>query len=349
MIYMTEKTYSYFLPSEQYARLVFKRGNCEDCKVTIIIPTYRRCHLLLQALTSAESQVDCEPYSVIVVDNDDSSDDHVLNLVKASRVENLQYYRNQENLGQIANWNMGIQLAKSEWIVLLHDDDRLMPNYLSAVMRTVNENNQIDVLFTMPLTDDQRQNRERKRSKIKRILDLVRNFYKKGYTGAITQLQAADYYYDCGYNAPIAPLYRRSVLIDFGGFPPQWFPVSDWVFHTQLSMQHGLYVLSEFLCIRGVGVNDSLKLDARIGFVEKSNEFRKQLLEEYHFLLRNVWIQSALWYHAKIFYNLDVGQDLPKGLLNPKYNSAVYRCFYRAVVYIRSFFKKYYLQTEKYL
>lgn len=104
--------------------------------VSIMIPTFRRPHLLIHALESALRQHSSIPYEVVVVDNDANGelDFNLTTLLSSYRGPiNLRYYRNSENIGMFGNWNRCLQLSRSPYLTILNDDDLLNENWLSFV------------------------------------------------------------------------------------------------------------------------------------------------------------------------------------------------------------------------
>lgn len=49
----------------------------------------------------------------------------------------ITYYKNKRNLGLFGNLNQCLKLAKGKWVCILHDDDILLPNYLSTMALAV--------------------------------------------------------------------------------------------------------------------------------------------------------------------------------------------------------------------
>lgn len=101
--------------------------------VTVIIPTYNREHLVLDALDSVRAQ-DFRPVEIVVVD--DGSTDNTVGLVEAW----AQQYAgpdlgvrlvSQPNLGGNAARNAGIRAASGEFVAFLDSDDTWSPGKLS--------------------------------------------------------------------------------------------------------------------------------------------------------------------------------------------------------------------------
>lgn len=107
--------------------------------ITVCIPTYLRPDLLQQALASVAAQR-VPPTEVIVSDNDSAGS-------AAACVETfsrevafpVRYLINDHGRGLASNVNHLIQATHTEWLVLLHDDDRLLPEALEAYASHLNE------------------------------------------------------------------------------------------------------------------------------------------------------------------------------------------------------------------
>lgn len=110
--------------------------------LTIAMPCYERTEYFLDALESALKQtVKCE---VIVVDNCSSHDYYR----KICQQKNVTYYRNETNIGLLANFARGVELADTEYVIALQDDDVLAPDYVEAFVEAVTRYPDIDVFFS---------------------------------------------------------------------------------------------------------------------------------------------------------------------------------------------------------
>jgi len=88
-------------------------------KVSIILPTYNRCHFLLQAIESVLNQT-FKDFELIII-NDGSTDEtkEFLKTIKDRRVVII----NQKNAGLTKSLNKGLKIAKGEFIARIDDDD----------------------------------------------------------------------------------------------------------------------------------------------------------------------------------------------------------------------------------
>lgn len=93
-------------------------------RVAVVIPCFKQAHFLGDAIESALNQT-LPPSEVVVID--DGSPDDVYGV--ASRFPGVRYIR-QRNQGLSAARNAGIRQTKSELLVFLDSDDRLLPQAL---------------------------------------------------------------------------------------------------------------------------------------------------------------------------------------------------------------------------
>jgi glycosyltransferase involved in cell wall biosynthesis len=98
--------------------------------ISVCLPTCNRPQFLKEALESALNQV-LLPSELLI--GDDSGDDRsqdILAAISNSGKVPIIYRRNRPPLGQSANINMLFDAVSSENLVLLHDDDLLLPDAL---------------------------------------------------------------------------------------------------------------------------------------------------------------------------------------------------------------------------
>ena len=110
------------------------KKNLQSELVTIAIPAYKKA-FLSEAIDSALAQ-DYSNVELIVVN--DCSPQNLDAVVCQYHDQRIRYYKNEENLGKksiVLNWNKCLALAKGDFFVLLCDDDVLMPDFVSSLLR----------------------------------------------------------------------------------------------------------------------------------------------------------------------------------------------------------------------
>ena len=98
-------------------------------EISVIIPTYNRCHLLKRAINSVIKQT-ITPKEIIIVDN--GSTDQTYQMV-SSLFPEINYFIEKKR-GVSAARNKGILESKSKWIAFLDSDDAWKPTKLEKQM-----------------------------------------------------------------------------------------------------------------------------------------------------------------------------------------------------------------------
>jgi len=99
--------------------------------ISVCIPTHKRPGFVEEAIQSCLKQ-HLLPYEILV--GDDSQDDQTAEVVANYSDHDdvrVRYFHNRPGLGQAKNVSDLFQRARGDKIVLLHDDDLLLPNALS--------------------------------------------------------------------------------------------------------------------------------------------------------------------------------------------------------------------------
>ncbi|MFD2826843.1 glycosyltransferase family 2 protein [Leeuwenhoekiella polynyae] len=116
-------------------------------KISILIPTFKRPVLVLEAIASCLDQTYL-PFEIII--SDDSPDDRtaqaVEELKRGTRIS-IIYLHNKPGLGQIGNTNRLFETALGDLILLLHDDDALLPIALDSLVKLFAADPDLDIAF----------------------------------------------------------------------------------------------------------------------------------------------------------------------------------------------------------
>ena len=112
--------------------------------VSVVIPTFNRSKLLLNAIDSVLAQT-YKDYEIIVID-DGSTDDTRESL--RPYMARIRYFY-QENRGESAARNKGIQVARGKWLSLLDSDDVWLPTKLERQFEAITTmDNEVGACFT---------------------------------------------------------------------------------------------------------------------------------------------------------------------------------------------------------
>jgi glycosyltransferase involved in cell wall biosynthesis len=113
--------------------------------VTIAIPTFNREKYLRIAMESCLAQ----KYSALeVLVLDGGSTDNTKSVIQSFSDPRIVYAENKENIGMRRSWNRIISLAKGKYILILGDDDKLHPEYVSETIAVYEEHPDLGFVFT---------------------------------------------------------------------------------------------------------------------------------------------------------------------------------------------------------
>lgn len=104
-------------------------------KVTLALITYNRLLYLKQALEAILQQT-YRDFEVIIMDN--GSTPQTYELIKPYLNEQVRYHRNPKNSRDYIN--QAFALAKGDFLLITHDDDRMMPNMLEKEVAVIEGN-----------------------------------------------------------------------------------------------------------------------------------------------------------------------------------------------------------------
>ncbi len=105
--------------------------------LTVAIPTRNRPEYLKQSLSSVLNQ-DFQDKRVIVMDN--APDIDVKDLVAELGKGEVEYIKFEENLGIIGGWNRAIEACDTKYLSIFHDDDVMLPGFLTKSIKALEEN-----------------------------------------------------------------------------------------------------------------------------------------------------------------------------------------------------------------
>ena len=106
-------------------------------EVSIIIPCYNGVGLTRSCLDAVAATLPCSRHTEVIVVDDASTDGTGAMLARWARTgHKLRVLRNSRNLGFLRSCNRAARAARGEIIVLLNNDTRPTPGWLTALLRT---------------------------------------------------------------------------------------------------------------------------------------------------------------------------------------------------------------------
>lgn len=121
--------------------------------ISVIILSYGPADLTLECLNSLIGSGEVYPALEILIVDNGSSPDELARLRKAcSEDDRIQLIENDDNLGFAKGNNVGIEIAKGEYVLLLNNDTYVAAGAISAMVRHLERNPQIGIAG--PLTNN---------------------------------------------------------------------------------------------------------------------------------------------------------------------------------------------------
>ena len=221
--------------------------------LTICIPTHRRLVSLKETLSRALNQKTDYLYEIIVVDNDEEIDENKITDIKNSFPANsFSYYKNMNPMyDALGNWNRCMELARSKWLLLLHDDDLIECNYVQEMMDVVETSqNEWDALGCLNRNINEKS-------------QIIGN-YHKAKSKKVVKLHPIEWY--IGMPIPSAGfLVKKSCAIALGGYDSRWRSVADRAFLINCMKRFRVGRYNQYLVRYRMDGNSSSAQDSVMG------------------------------------------------------------------------------------
>jgi glycosyltransferase involved in cell wall biosynthesis len=122
-------------------------------KLTIAIPTYNRNDLLVANLIRLVPQLNNQVH-VLVIDNqsDLEVEKSILEANLMETIKSIEITRNKVNIGGNANILRCFEIAKTEWLWILSDDDPVLDGAVTKILRCIEAKDSVAINFTTPGT-----------------------------------------------------------------------------------------------------------------------------------------------------------------------------------------------------
>ncbi len=176
-------------------------------KISVIMPVYNVDELyLIEAVESVLNQY-YKNFELCIVD-DCSSRKHIKDVLKKYSLtkKNVKIKYLTENKGIAEASNEALAIAEGEYVCFLDNDDKLFPTALYEVVRTLNKNREIEIIYTDEDMIDSRNNH-------------TSPLYKPGWS--------PDMLLSCMYFGHLM-VYKRSLIEKTGGFRKSYTGSQDY-------------------------------------------------------------------------------------------------------------------------
>lgn len=105
---------------------------------SIILPTRNRPELLGSAIESVLRQ-SCGDFELVISDNDSEENTGTGELAATFQDPRIRYFRTSGALAMFENWNFAFAHATGDYIIVLEDKQRLVPNALAILRKLIAE------------------------------------------------------------------------------------------------------------------------------------------------------------------------------------------------------------------
>lgn len=191
-------------------------------KISIVMPVHNGEKYISQAIESVLQQ-SYENWELIIV-NDCSTDgtSRIINDYE-KKVTRIRVYNNDRNLKLPATLNVGFGYAKGEYFTWTSDDNILLPQFLEVLNRYLNDNEQVDFVYSDYIGIDSEGNE----LGVRHMLEPENMIYKNSVGASF--------------------LYRRKIYDEIGGYSPEWFLVEDYEYWLRVYKQYRMMHVEDIL------------------------------------------------------------------------------------------------------
>ncbi|NQY68213.1 MAG: glycosyltransferase, partial [Flavobacteriales bacterium] len=248
--------------------------------VSIIIPVYNQANYSYSCVEYIIKNTNV-PFEVIIMD-DNSSDENAINLL--DYIKNVQFIRNEENLGFLNNCNKGANLAKGKYVLFLNNDTNVQPEWLSSLVDLIESDDNIGMVGSKLIYPDGRQ---------QEAGGIIWDDASGWNFGRLADPDMAEFNYvkEVDYISGAALMIRKDLWDTIGGFDKQYAPAyyedTDLAFEVR---KHGYKVLYQpkSVVVHFEGVSHGTDTESGIKQYQVVNHDKfftkwKDVLENEHF------------------------------------------------------------------
>ncbi len=114
-------------------------------RFSVLLPSYNGLQFLRYAVQSVLRQDHCD-WELVISDN--HSTDDIGGYVASVGDDRIRYIRTEEFIPVTDNWNNALRHSTGDYVVMLGNDDALLPGYFSALSETIERLAQPDAIYT---------------------------------------------------------------------------------------------------------------------------------------------------------------------------------------------------------
>ena len=114
-------------------------------RFSILLPTRNRLEYLRLAIETVRRQ-DYQDWEIIVSDNDSAQD--LAGYVAGLHEPRIRYLRTDRFVSVTDNWNNALEASRGDYVLMLGDDDGLMPGYFNTMDGLISAYDRPDLIYT---------------------------------------------------------------------------------------------------------------------------------------------------------------------------------------------------------
>lgn len=254
-------------------------------RISIILPTYNRAHIITNAVKSVLAQ-SISDWELLIID--DGSVDNTQAVIKTylDRDGRIKYWF-KENGGVSSARNCGMKMAKGEYIAFLDSDDTWTSEKLEKQLSVFNTDLEYGLVYTGIRFIDTHTGKDR-----------LKYATEAGYVATE----------EVAYNligGPSRVMIKTRCITECGDFDEQFLALEDWDMWIRITQKFKVGVVAD-ACVNYIEHSDSLTYD-----VEKNISGYKLLWQKHHILERGSWIQSI--HYRRLGHKLCYGGSMIDG------------------------------------
>ena len=218
---------------------------------SIVMPTYNRKFCIAKAIDSALAQT-YGNFELVIVDDgsSDGTEDFVKERYAAELASGKVVFKSKENSGVCKTRNVGLQLAKGDWITYLDSDNEILPFFLEVFARAIMAEPNLDNLYAKQVYANAHK-------VVGRPFDLP--------------MLVKENYIDLG-----VYVHRRALIDELGPFDENMTRLVDWELIVRQAKQHVPRFLNTIVMIYNDAVNitrvtNSVSLKANLDYFKRKH------------------------------------------------------------------------------
>ncbi|QPK65310.1 glycosyltransferase [Methylomonas sp. LL1] len=230
-------------------------------RVTIFIPVYNAADFIYETISSALNQT-YEDFEVLIVD--DGSTDNSVKIIEEFGDNRIRVVRNNTNMGRPYTRNLGIELAKGEFLAVLDADDIAMPERISRQVEFLDQHPDIVAVGTSAYYIDNFEKNEILCEVITDSDDISTRIFQ---TNCFIHSSA---------------MFRKNILVDIGGYNLEYPQAQDYELFLRLCEHYKLTNINKPLVKYRIHSNQvsqtKLASQRRLANIARLNTYRRQFL-----------------------------------------------------------------------